>query len=148
MLSAIRDDILPELLNAVPDQPSKEELEANKCLSRFMILFDRKGYSPNFFVEMWKQRIACCTYRKYVKDKWSESEFFPVKVNLNNREPTEIKLAERGTFLSGKIWIREIRKLTKSGHQTSIITTNFTLETSKLAVSMFSRWCQENFFKY
>ena len=43
--------------------------------------------------------------------------------------------------------LREVRK--KSGsHQTSIVTTNKKLETGPIAVKMFSRWSQENFFKY
>ncbi len=44
--------------------------------------------------------------------------------------------------------MREIRKLTKSGHQTSIITTVFLLPITLVAVLMFARWCQENFFNY
>ncbi len=42
---------------------------------------------------------------------------------------------------------REIRK--KSGsHQTSIITTNKKLATILIAIQMFARWAQENFFKF
>ncbi len=131
-----------------PNQPSAEEFKTNPYLSRFMLVFDREGYSPAFFQQMWEKRIACCTYRKYVKDKWDLDEFRQVNVTLSNGEIEEMILAERGTFLSGKIWVREIRKLTKSGHQTSIITTEFLSETGPLAMRMFSRWCQENFFKY
>jgi hypothetical protein len=40
------------------------------------------------------------------------------------------------------------RKLTGSGHQTAILTTNFSAPAPALAVSMFARWCQENFFRY
>jgi len=36
-----------------------------------------------------------------------------------------MKLAERETQLSNKFWVREIRKLTESGHQTALLTTNF-----------------------
>ena len=59
-----------------------------------------------------------------------------------------MKLAERGTQLSNKLWIREIRKLTDSGHQTALSTTNFQAPMTTLAVSLFARWCQENFFRY
>ncbi len=44
--------------------------------------------------------------------------------------------------------MREIRRLTESGHQTSIISTAYEGEASVLAARMFSRWCQENFFRY
>ena len=46
------------------------------------------------------------------------------------------------------IWMREVRKLTDSGHQTSLISTAFDLPHTQLAARMFSRWCQENFFNY
>ena len=59
-----------------------------------------------------------------------------------------MKLAERGTFLGKKIWVREIRKLNKSSHQTSIISTDYQRELTGSAAAMFARWSQENFFKY
>jgi hypothetical protein len=59
-----------------------------------------------------------------------------------------MQLAERGSQLSNKLWLREIRKLTDSGHQTSILTTNFQVPMPTLAVSLFARWSQENFFRY
>ena len=51
-------------------------------------------------------------------------------------------------YLKDAIWIREVRKLTASGHQTSLISTAFDLAHTQLAARMFSRWCQENFFSY
>lgn len=148
LLAVLKNDIIPRLLQDVPNQPNEAEFRTNSHLSRFMLVFDREGYSPAFFQQMWEKRIACCTYRKYVKDKWDLDEFGKVNVKLSNGEIEEMILAERGTFLGGRIWVREIRKLTKSGHQTSIITTDFLSETGPLAMKMFSRWCQENFFKY
>ncbi len=59
-----------------------------------------------------------------------------------------MKLAERGTFIGKQLWVREIRKLTASGHQTSIISTDYELEDRNLAANMLARWSQENFFKY
>jgi hypothetical protein len=38
--------------------------------------------------------------------------------------------------------------LTDSGHQTSLISTAYDLSHDDLAARMFSRWCQENFFRY
>ena len=42
----------------------------------------------------------------------------------------------------------EVRRLTQTGHQTTIITTARNLSSPVLAGRMFSRWCQENFFAY
>jgi hypothetical protein len=152
MLQVLREKIVPRLLKEVPNQPSGEMLESDPCLHRFIIVFDREGYSPAFFKEMWeKHRIACITYHKYPNEDWRESEFEKVSVKLINGENTQMKLAERGTMIGGRgdeLWVREIRKLTKNGHQTSIVSTVYSLCNKVLAVLMFARWCQENFFNY
>jgi len=149
LLATLRDDIVPRLLEDVPKQPTKEELAANRYLFCFILVFDREGYSPAFFKEMWQKRIACYTYRKYAKDKWAESEFKDKEVVFPNGEVGKMKLAERGVCFKGpKLWMREIRKLTDTGHQTSLITTDKFSDTAQVAAKMFSRWSQENFFKY
>ena len=148
LIKTINEETIPEQIRIAPNQPSEEELRLDNSLHRFLIVFDREGYSPDFFIQLWEKRIACCTYRKYVTDKWSLSEFKTHKIILKTGETIDMQLAERGTFIGKKIWVREIRKLTSSGHQTSIISTDFKTETGVLALSMFSRWSQENFFKY
>ncbi|MCP4372295.1 MAG: hypothetical protein GY797_29950, partial [Deltaproteobacteria bacterium] len=50
--------------------------------------------------------------------------------------------------MSKKVNVREVRRLTRSGHQTAIITTDFIPEMTVIAGTMFARWLQENFFKY
>lgn len=152
MLHVLRETIIPQLLKDVPNQPSDEVLYQNKLLYRFIIVFDREGYSPVFFKFIWnKYRIACMTYHKYPKEKWSRNEFKETSVTLASGETIVMKLAERGTFIGDKktgIWVKEIRKLTKSGHQTSIVTTVYSLPIAIIAAYMFARWCQENFFNY
>ncbi len=44
--------------------------------------------------------------------------------------------------------MREVRKRSDGGHQTSILSTNYQADYTQLAVSMFARWSQENFYKY
>ena len=69
LLEALRSDVVPRLLQEVPGQPTAEQLKPTRYLSRFVIIFDREGYSPAFFREMWQQhRIACITYHKYPKE--------------------------------------------------------------------------------
>jgi len=53
LLKTLRNIIIPRLLSEVPGQPSLQELEKDPRLYRFMIIFDREGYSPDFFREMW-----------------------------------------------------------------------------------------------
>ncbi len=152
MLQVLREIIVPRLLKEIPNQPTKEMLEENPYLYRFIIVFDREGYSPKFFKEMWQEhRIACMTYHKYPGEDWQKSEFEDVSVTLVNGENANMRLAERGTMIGSKgnkLWVREVRKLTKSGHQTSIVSTAYSLCNMIIAVLMFARWCQENFFNY
>ena len=58
-----------------------------------------------------------------------------------------MSLCEKEVELNGVV-MREIRKQNASGHQTSVITTNYRLSTNKIALYMFARWSQENFFRY
>jgi hypothetical protein len=152
MLATLRSDIVPRLLEDVPDQPSRQRLEQDPCLCRFVLVFDREGYSPAFFGEMWSQhRIACMTYHKHPGKAWPEHWFTQHEVTMPRGELVKMKLCERGSLVgSGKnaMWMREVRKLTDSGHQTSLISTSFDLPHTQLAARMFSRWCQENFFNY
>jgi hypothetical protein len=153
MIEVIKEDIIPKVDADVPNQPSKEELSTNNYLHRYMIVFDRECYSPDFFYDLWQERIAICTYNKNVSDKWADEEFTSQKGQLPIGEEQGFEMAERGVLLQTKgskkkIWAREIRRKTGSGHQTSIITTNYMLSTIMIGLYMFARWSQENFFKY
>lgn len=113
----------------------------------FTLVFDRESYEPKWFVHLWeKHRVAIISYRKNVKDKWDDHVFISTDTQMFNNNVT-MQLCEMGTLLGGG-WFREIRKLSDNGHQTSIITTHPTLLMQSIAVKMFSRWTQENFFKY
>src|SRR5262249_46720997 len=62
-----------------------------------------------------------------------------------------LKLAERGTWIGDQksgLWVREVRKLTASGHQVSLISTAFGDSAAVDSARLFSRWSQENFFHY
>ena len=60
----------------------------------------------------------------------------------------QIKIGKKYSQKKKQLWIREVRKLTDKGHQTSIITSNYKLSIALIGTYMFARWCQENFFKY
>ena len=152
LLEVLKSDIVPRLLKDVPSQPTEAELAADRYRARFVILFDREGYSPEFFKEMWQtHRIACITYHKYPKDDWPAAEFAEVETTLPGGEPVKLKLAERGTWIGDRkngLWVRETRKLTTSGHQVSLISTAFGASARQDSIRLFSRWSQENFFRY
>jgi hypothetical protein len=101
---------------------------------------------------MWQtHRIACITYHKYPKDDWPTTEFDEIETTLPGGERVSLRLAERGTWIGDKksgLWVREVRKLTTSGHQVSLISTAYSGSAREDSVRLFSRWSQENFFHY
>jgi hypothetical protein len=149
LLSVLREDVVPRLLAEAPGQPSEAVLAAEPLRSRFTLVFDREGYSPDFFLEMKQQRIAVLTYHKFPGPDWPVSEFVPREATLVHGEKVLLQLAERGVRLSNGLWVREVRhRCEKSGHQSAILCTDYLAELTRVAVAMFARWCQENFFKY
>lgn len=142
----ITTQLAPRLLALTDGRVSQEELDADELSPRFTLVFDREAYSPPFFKQLWDcSRIAVITYRKNVKDKWNKEEFSDYKVGGDVE--TDMKLCEKQIELNG-VELREVRRLTKTGHQTSVITTNYKMSTALIALYMFSRWTQENFFRY
>jgi hypothetical protein len=111
------------------------------------LIFDREAYEPAFFQRLWdKYGIAVITYRKNVRDNWPEESFKEADIIVLEQTVT-MQICERKTTLGG-VCMREIRRLTTSGHQTSIITTHPTISSQVVAGRMFGRWSQENFFRY
>jgi prepilin-type processing-associated H-X9-DG protein len=148
LLSVLREQIIPQLKTDVPCQPGEQALEQDPLLSRFTLVFDREGYSPDFFAELERERIAVLTYHKFPGEDWPEQEFEPREVTLVHGEKVLMKLAERGVCLSNGLWVREVRRLSETGHQSSILSTDYRSDLARVAAAMFARWCQENFFKY
>jgi hypothetical protein len=149
LIATLKQDVLPWLEANVAKTPEQERRLAEYPWTHwFTLVFDRAGYSPEFFQYLWQKRIAVLTYHKFPHDPWREEEFHAYSVSLGGGETLTMKLAERGTQLSNQFWVREIRKLSDSGHQTSILTTNFSAPLAALAAALFARWCQENFFRY
>jgi len=132
---------------AIPEIKKTIDVPDDSKTPIFTLVFDREAYEPGWFIKLWKEhRIAIISYRKNVKDKWDENLFESTEIQTNNNNVT-MQLCELGSLIQG-YWFREIRKLTESGHQTSIITTHPDLIMQQVAGKMFSRWGQENFFKY
>ncbi|MDO9039821.1 MAG: hypothetical protein Q7U65_00435 [Bacteroidota bacterium] len=139
-LKSAIEEIIPKITSGIT-RPAKPGEPA------FTIIVDREAYEPAWFKKLWDQHhVAIITYRKNVKDEWDRSLFYDVKTQIYNTDVT-MQLCEMGTQLNGH-WFREIRRLSENGHQTSVLTTHPSLSLPDTAVKMFSRWSQENFFKY
>ncbi len=148
LCQVLEHEIVPRLEQDVPNVINTEALDADPLLHRFTLIFDREGYSPELMSRMKDKRIACITYHKYPKEDWAKEEFRSHSIKSVAGNIVDVQLAERGTRLSKSLWVREVRKLNKSGHQTSIISTDYRSDLTQVASEMFDRWCQENFFKY
>jgi len=147
MQEMISSKILSELKDHVAIKLSEDELAADPDLPRFTLVFDREISSPKYYDELWTDfRVAVITYSKNVKDKWEETDFKPYTVIIDDNEVT-MDLSEKEVVRDG-VTLREIRKKSETGHQTSIVTTNKKLSIILIAIYMFARWAQENFFKY
>jgi hypothetical protein len=149
LLATLRRDLVPWLeTNTSASDELQQRLRDDPRQHRFTLVFDREAYSPEFFAQMKQRRIAILTYHKYPGEDWLAEEFTECSVRLASGEVVTMKLAERGSRLSNGLWVREVRKRSDGGHQTSILSTNYQADYTQLAVSMFARWSQENFYKY
>lgn len=148
LIEVLRTEIVPRLIAEAPGQPTAAQLEADPLLQRFTLIFDRAGYSPAFFAEMKALRVAVITYHKFPHQDWPAGEFAPQTLTLVHGETVTLALTERGTRLSNGLWVREVRKREDDGHQVSVIATDYRSPLTAIAVRMFARWTQENFFKY
>ena len=147
LIQVIEQQIVPRLEQRLPEQIQREPPLEDPLRHRFTLVFDREGYSPDFLQRMKDQRIACLTYHKFPGEDGSPEEFSPASVRLPGGEVVTMDLAERGTCLSNGLWVRELRKRGGRGHQTAILCTDYRSEAAPLAMAMFARWSQENFFK-
>lgn len=149
LIQTLRADLVPWLETHAPlSEAHRQRLAEDPRQPRFTQIFDREGYSPAFFSELEKQRIAVVSYHKFPGPDWPAAEFTARAVELPAGETVTLRLAERATTLANGLEVREVRKLTESGKQVPILSTNRLLSRERLAVVMFARWTQENFYRY
>jgi len=139
----IETSIIPPLLQT---DFVKCRIDQNESVL-FTLIFDREAYEPSFFNRLWTEyKIAVITYRKNVQDLWPSECFKPYDIQIIESKVTML-LYEQQITLS-QCPFREVRTQSESGHQTAIITTHPAISIEQIAGQMFSRWSQENFFRY
>ena len=114
---------------------------------RVTLIFDREGWSPKRFRKWKKVGFDVITYRKGKYRDWQRRCFKEVNVEVSGRKVSYL-LGERMLRVAKGFRMREVRRLCDNGHQTSIVTTLRDLSLETVALRMFSRWQQENFFRY
>ncbi|MFH1833716.1 MAG: putative transposase [bacterium] len=113
------------------------------------VVFDRGGWSPKLFVALAAQGVRVVTYRKGRRRAYPVREF-DQQVAVPGRhgaQPKVYRTRDRRTRINGHLF-RSVTVLAKRDHQTEIITTDKEAQTAVILSEMFSRWGQENYFKY
>ena len=112
------------------------------------VIFDRGGWSPELFPDLLAMGFDILTYRKGRTRSITEKRFTLHKARLDGRRVEYLLHDQPVRFLKGKLRLRQVTRLTETGHQTPMVTSRWDLRAIVVAHRMFERWRQENFFKY
>lgn len=115
---------------------------------RLTIVFDRGGYSPKLFRRLIADGFDILTYRKGRYRPVPRKRFQKHEGRLDGHRIAYVLAEQNVRLLKGKLRLRQVTRLTASGHQTHILTSRRDLKALEVAFRMFERWRQENFFKY
>ena len=115
---------------------------------RLTVVFDRGGWSPKLFISILDMGFDILTYRKGRFRHVAEKRFVLRKARLEGRCVEYLLHDQAVRFLKGKLRLRQVTRLTETGHQTAVLTSRWDLRDIVVAYRMFERWRQENFFKY
>ncbi|MGH9083735.1 MAG: putative transposase, partial [Acidimicrobiales bacterium] len=122
--------------------------------ARPTICFDRGGWSPKVFAELVEAGFDILTYRKGPLRREPKKRFSAYQVTDRFGHPRTYHLAERRVRIAydKKRRYFAARQVTRadpaSGHQTQIVTTRSDPEITAVATAMFSRWREENLFRF
>lgn len=136
LISAMKEHILPEVRRLVGKK------------RRVTMVFDREGWSPKWFKELYESGFDVLNYRKGKYRPWPRKLFKKVRGQVEGRK-VEYELAEKKAVrVQPGFTMREVRRLRRGGRQTAILTTRKKMPILQVAWRMFERWRQENFFRY
>ena len=153
LIKAIEQDVVPHLqhLGVVPEA-APDLTRPDAGVPALTLVFDREGWSPDLFKRLARRGIACITWHKNFKgEDWPQDDFRTLEVLIHGpagTSATTVDLAEQPIVLRNGLTVRQIRRRLANGRQVPVITTHPQMPLVQVAGAMFSRWSQENFFKY
>ena len=153
LIKAIEQDVVPHLqhLGVVPEA-APDLTRPDAGAPALTLVFDREGWSPDLFKRLARRGIACITWHKNFKgEDWPQEDFRTLEVLIHGpagTSATTVDLAEKPIVLRNGLTVRQIRRRLANGRQVPVITTHPQMPLVQVAGAMFSRWSQENFFKY
>jgi hypothetical protein len=118
--------------------------------------FDRGGWSPALFADLIQAGFDVLTYRKgAIADLDADAFTTAAHTDEYGRDHT-YTLADVSVGLDitdgprkgQTVRMRQITKSNENGHQVHVLTTRTDLSAAEVAYRMFSRWRQENYFRY
>jgi hypothetical protein len=153
LVKAIKQEVVPQLLElGVVPEPAPDLTRPQAGAPALTLVFDREGWSPDLFKRLARRGIACITWHKNFKgEDWPQEEFRTLEVPIHGpagTSTTTVDLAEQPIVLRNGLTVRQIRRRLANGRQVPVITTHPQMPLEQVAGAMFSRWSQENFFKY
>jgi hypothetical protein len=123
------------------------ELEALGGGRKGTVVFDRGGWSPKLFKQLIDAGWHILTYRKGKTCPHPRAGFSVQTLTIDGRQ-VSYTLSERKVQLRNGLRLREIAELRDNGGQTVLLTDHTEHPAVLLAHSLFSRWRQENYFRY
>ena len=152
-LTQVLEPILADVRQLVGDQ------------RRMTVIFDRGGFSPKLFERLIAAGFDVITYRKGKMKRLASRRFAVQKRKIDGAwreyticDRTQVRVGvlpnekkqERTKAKAKKRYLRmrEVRVLRDDGRQTAILTNRRDLSAVMVAYRIFSRWRQENYFKY
>lgn len=115
--------------------------------ARPTVVFDRGGFSQKLFKEILAANFDFLTYRKGKQREFPRSEFVDLPIRRAGRDVVT-KVRDRSIRLANFGLVRCVAVLRPDGKQTHVLTSRKDLTAREVLERMFSRWQQENFFKY
>ena len=153
MVAAIETDVVPALQNlGIVDAAAADLTAEAPGHPALTLVFDREGWSPDLFRRLAKRGIACLTWHKnFSGENWPVEDFSAMTVPIHGpamNGTAIVRLAEKPMTLPNGFEVRQIRRLLDNARQVPFIITDPHRPMAEAAGAMFSRWSQENFFKY
>ena len=154
LVKALEHDVVGELqaIGALNGKAADLTAKDNTSDPLVTLVFDREGWSPEMMRRLARKGIACVNWHKNFKDScWEDKDYFESDVTIYGPAQSHqqtVMLAEKTIKLTKGFPVRQVRRRLNCGREVAIVTTHPTLTTEQVASFMFSRWSQENFFKY
>ena len=153
LIKALEQDVVPHLMQlGVVPEAAPDLTRPDAGVPALTLVFDREGWSPDLFKRLARRGIACITWHKnFTGEDWPQEDFRTLEVPIHGpagTSATTVDLAEQRIVLRNGLTVRQIRRRLANGRQVPVITTHPQMPLIQVAGAMFSRWSQENFFKY